>query len=47
MIWLNGPVRPIVDSPGAVVVGDMNGDVLWLLDFDPAKGGNAWSGGSG
>jgi hypothetical protein len=27
MLWLNGPVRPIIGSPGAVVVGDMNGDV--------------------
>ncbi len=39
MLWLNGPVRPIIGSPGAVVVGDMNGDVQWLLDFDPAPGG--------
>ncbi|MFG2049684.1 SMI1/KNR4 family protein [Micromonospora sp. NPDC048935] len=39
MLCLNGPVRPIVGSPGAVVVGDMNGDVWWLLDFDPAPGG--------
>lgn len=38
-ICLNGPVRPIVGSSGAVVVGDMNGDVHWLLDFDPAPGG--------
>ncbi|MET8372386.1 SMI1/KNR4 family protein [Micromonospora profundi] len=38
-LWLNGPVRPIIGSPGAVVVGDMNGDVRWLLDFDPAPGG--------
>lgn len=39
MLWLNGPVRPIIGSPGMVVVGDMNGDVQWLLDFDPAPGG--------
>jgi cell wall assembly regulator SMI1 len=39
MLWLNGPVRPIIGSPGAVVVGDTNGDVRWLLDFDPAPGG--------
>ncbi|MFC7547767.1 SMI1/KNR4 family protein [Plantactinospora sp. GCM10030261] len=39
MLSLNGPVRPIVGSPGAVVVGDMNGDVWWLLDCDPAPGG--------
>lgn len=39
MLWLNGPVRPIIGSPDAVVVGDMNGDVQWLLDFDPAPGG--------
>ncbi|MGH3657613.1 MAG: hypothetical protein ACRDUA_13230 [Micromonosporaceae bacterium] len=39
MICPNGPVRPIVGSTGAVVVGDMNGDVHWLLDFDPAPGG--------
>ena len=39
MLWLNGPVRPIIGSPGAVVVGDMNGDTQWLLDFDPAPGG--------
>lgn len=39
MICLNGPVRPIVGSTGAVVVGDMNGDVHWLLDLDPAPGG--------
>ncbi len=38
-LFLNGPVRPIVGSPGAVLVGDMNGDVQWLLDFDPAPGG--------
>ncbi|MEH0830081.1 MULTISPECIES: SMI1/KNR4 family protein [unclassified Micromonospora] len=38
-LFLNGPVRPIIGSPGAVVVGDMNGDVQWLLDFDPAPGG--------
>ena len=39
MLWLNGPVRPIIGSPGTVVVGDTNGDVHWLLDFDPAPGG--------
>ncbi|MGC4814374.1 SMI1/KNR4 family protein [Micromonospora sp. DT228] len=39
MLCLNGPVRPIVGTPGAVVVGHMNGDVLWLLDGDPAPGG--------
>jgi cell wall assembly regulator SMI1 len=39
MLWLDGPVQPIVGSPGAVVVGDMNGTVWWLLDFDPAPGG--------
>jgi cell wall assembly regulator SMI1 len=39
MLWLTGPVRPIVGSPGTVVVGNMNGDVQWLLDFDPAPGG--------
>ncbi|MGI5520061.1 SMI1/KNR4 family protein [Micromonospora sp. CA-259024] len=39
MLFLNGPVRPVIGSPGAVVVGDMNGDVRWLLDFDPAPGG--------
>jgi cell wall assembly regulator SMI1 len=38
-LFLNGPVRPIVGSPGTVVVGDTNGDVQWLLDFDPAPGG--------
>ncbi|WP_165947120.1 SMI1/KNR4 family protein [Micromonospora sp. 15K316] len=39
MLRLNGPVRPVVGSPGAVVVGGMNGDVHWLLDLDPAPGG--------
>ncbi|MEV4811007.1 SMI1/KNR4 family protein [Micromonospora avicenniae] len=39
MISLNGPVRPVVGAAGAVVVGDLNGDVHWLLDFDPAPGG--------
>ncbi|MFD0823640.1 SMI1/KNR4 family protein, partial [Micromonospora zhanjiangensis] len=39
MIGLSGPVRPIIGSPGMVVVGDMNGDVQWLLDLDPAPGG--------
>jgi cell wall assembly regulator SMI1 len=39
MLSVNGPVRPIIASPGAVVVGDLNGDVQWLLDFDPAPGG--------
>jgi cell wall assembly regulator SMI1 len=39
MISLNGPVRPIVGGPGAVVVGDMNADVWWFLDLDPAPGG--------
>lgn len=39
MICLYGPVRPIVGSAGAVMVGDMNGDVHWFLDFDPAPGG--------
>jgi cell wall assembly regulator SMI1 len=39
MLRLNGPVRPIIGSPGAVVVGDTNGDVQWLLDWDPAPGG--------
>jgi cell wall assembly regulator SMI1 len=38
-LWLNGPVRPVVGAPGAVVVGDLNGDVWWLLDGDPAPGG--------
>ncbi|TYB92188.1 hypothetical protein FXF53_28960 [Micromonospora sp. WP24] len=38
-LFLNGPVRPVVGSPGAVVVGDLNGDVHWLLDLDPAPGG--------
>jgi cell wall assembly regulator SMI1 len=36
---LTGPVRPIVGAPGRVLVGDMNGDVYWYLDFDPAPGG--------
>jgi cell wall assembly regulator SMI1 len=36
---LTGPVRPIVGAPGCVLVGDMNGDVHWYLDFDPAPGG--------
>jgi len=39
MICLYGPVRPIVGSAGAVLVGDMNGDVHWFLDLDPAPGG--------
>jgi cell wall assembly regulator SMI1 len=39
MLCLNAPVRPISGSPGMVVVGDTNGDVQWLLDFDPAPGG--------
>ena len=39
MISLYGPVRPIVGLAGAVMVGDMNGDVHWFLDFDPAPGG--------
>lgn len=39
MLWLNGPVRPIIGSPGTVAVGDTNGDIQWLLDFDPAPGG--------
>jgi cell wall assembly regulator SMI1 len=38
-IGLNRPVRPIVGSAGAVLVGDMNGDVHWFLDLDPAPGG--------
>lgn len=38
-LFLNGPVRPIVGSAGAVLVGDMNGDVTWFLDLDPAPGG--------
>jgi cell wall assembly regulator SMI1 len=41
MLSLTGPVRPIVGSPGAVVVGDTNGSVHWLLDFAPAPGGTA------
>ena len=32
-------MRPIVGSPGAVVVDDTNGDAWWLLDFHPAPGG--------
>jgi cell wall assembly regulator SMI1 len=36
---VTGPVRPIVGGPGRVMVGDMNGDVHWYLDFDPAPGG--------
>jgi cell wall assembly regulator SMI1 len=36
---LSGPVRPIVGAAAAVVVGDMNGDVWWFLDLDPAPGG--------
>ncbi len=36
---LTGPVRPIVGAPGCLMVGDMNGDVHWYLDFDPAPGG--------
>ena len=39
MICLYGPVRPTVGSAGAVLVGDMNGDVHWFLDLDPAPGG--------
>ncbi|MET7750776.1 SMI1/KNR4 family protein [Micromonospora sp. NPDC005367] len=39
LMRLNGPVRPVVGTAGTVVVGDMNGDVHWLLDFDPAPGG--------
>jgi cell wall assembly regulator SMI1 len=38
-LFLNGPVRPIVGSAGAVLVGDMNGDVTWFLDLDPPPGG--------
>ncbi|GAA0947662.1 SMI1/KNR4 family protein [Virgisporangium aurantiacum] len=38
-LFLTGSVRPIVGSPGAVIVGDMNGDVTWFLDGDPAPGG--------
>jgi cell wall assembly regulator SMI1 len=39
MVFLNGPVWPIIGSPTTVVVGDLNGDVQWLLDLDPAPGG--------
>jgi cell wall assembly regulator SMI1 len=40
-LFLNGPVRPIVGSAGAVMVGDMNGDVNWFLDLDPPPGGTS------
>jgi len=39
MLSVHGPVLPMIGSPGTVVVGDMNGDVWWLLDVDPAPGG--------
>lgn len=38
-LFLTGAVRPIVVGPDRVMVGDMNGDVHWYLDFDPAPGG--------
>ncbi|MGC4897149.1 SMI1/KNR4 family protein [Micromonospora sp. DT31] len=38
---LAGPVRPAIGGPGHVMVGDMNGDVRWFLDFDPAPGGTS------
>jgi len=34
-----GPVRPLTHSPAWLPIIDLNGDVTWFLDFDPADGG--------
>lgn len=38
-IHVNGPVRPTSSLAGRVVVGTMNGDVIWFLDLEPPEGG--------
>ncbi|MGI5184440.1 SMI1/KNR4 family protein [Dactylosporangium sp. CA-152071] len=38
-LHLSGAVRPVVGGERTVLVGDLNGDVLWYLDLDPAPGG--------
>ncbi|MFC3493526.1 SMI1/KNR4 family protein [Glycomyces rhizosphaerae] len=39
MIHVSGPVRPTSSLKNRVVVGDMNGDVTWIIDLDPPEGG--------
>jgi cell wall assembly regulator SMI1 len=34
-----GPVRSRTHSPGWLPIIDLNGDVVWYIDFDPAPGG--------
>lgn len=38
-VHVNGPVRPTASFEDRVVVGTMNGDVVWFLDLDPPEGG--------
>ncbi|NUR73718.1 MAG: transcriptional regulator [Hamadaea sp.] len=38
-IRVSGPVRPTLTGENRIAVGTMNGDVWWLLDLDPPRGG--------
>ena len=39
IIFVKGPVKPLLGSPRWIPLTDMNGDVQRLLDFDPPTGG--------
>lgn len=39
VIFIKGPVKPLLGSPRRIPVTNMNGDILRFLDFDPAPGG--------
>jgi cell wall assembly regulator SMI1 len=39
IIFIKGPVKPLIGSPRWIPITNMNGDVVRFLDFDPASGG--------
>lgn len=39
IIFVEGPVKPVMYSPDWIPVMDFNADVFWALDFEPAQGG--------
>ncbi len=41
IIFVKGPVKPLLGSPRWIPLTDMNGDVQRLLDFDPPTGGTS------
>jgi cell wall assembly regulator SMI1 len=39
IIFVEGPVKPVMYSPNWIPIMDFNGDTFWALDFDPAERG--------